>query len=412
MAKVTWVGKAQAVPQVDAPTVSSATVGQTRYMQVDNQRVSYVVVTGDTTTTVAAALVAAWANVQAGQWKELTVVQDTTTPAQINVTGPADGAPFTLTVSSGMSTSTVTTATGPHHADNVLNYSSGALPVTTVDELIFERGATFEGPKYALTALAAIVLTKVTRLPTFLGVIGLPPVSRGGYYEYRARYLQLNCLDIRLAQMSGSDVSNQLNIQQMHASAAAVVLNGDGASSADVLDIIGLASTSSMVITGASVLVAGLVGQVCAVPTIKSTGGIVRVGAGATLGSIVFDATTARISASFTTLTMDRGSTVAVDQAAACSTADPDVGVYNDGGTLSWESTGALPVIELGTDGILDLARCPGAAIGTIRMNSNSVLNDVANRLAVPYVVTFVRCAPNEVRIITGTSRKATLDAA
>lgn len=409
MATRTWVGKAQAVPQVSTATVSSATVGQARSMIIDKQLVTYTVVTGDTTSTVAAALILAYAANVSGQWRSLqSVVQDTTTPAQINITGPTDGEPFTLTVSSGMATATVTTPTGPNHADAADNWDGGgALPIAA-DNIIFDRGEAFEGPKYGLANFAAVAFASVRRLAGYRGVWGLPPVNRAGFYEYKTRYFSLSCISITI-ETTSTDASNQLCFVQTSASAAVLRITGDGNSSPDVVDCYGMASTSSVLTSGGSVSVAGFTGQTAVLASVNATNSVVRLGAGITLTAAILDSCGGRISCSFATLDMDRNSNVIVDTSAACTTAAPTTGVKNNSGTLTWQSVGALPVIELGSDATLNGTLSPGFAVTSVKMYERSTLNDPAGRITAPYDVYTVNCTPADVTINTPVNRKLTV---
>ena len=408
MAIVKWVGRAQAVAKYMTVVVGSATVGQARSITYDGITASYTVVTGDTVATVAAAVVAVAQALVAGQWKELTVAQNSTTPAQIDILGPSDGAPVTLTVSSGMTLATVTAETGPNDAAATANYSTGSLPGAN-DVLVFDRGAAFEGPKYNLTAIAALADGGLIVYPTYGGVIGLPPVNAvNGYYEWRPRFLSVKATAIRIAQ-SSSNNANQFNILCVNVAATAIIVEGTNISIDDVLEVYGQVSTSSIVNSGGSVTVAKSIGQTAVVPTINSTGGRMNLGIGCTLTNLILDTSAVRISASYATLKMDRNSNVIVDGVAACTTASPALGTTVDEGTFSWQSSGALPVITVGSGGTLDTSLSPGVAITTLNLQAGATLNDPADRITKPFNIALVNCRPDEVTMTMGTGRTLTV---
>jgi hypothetical protein len=101
----------------------------------------------------------------------------------------ANGASLTGSNTQTLTVSSVQTPTGPHHVDNVNNWSLGTVPVSGEDILI-ARG---ESLLYGLTALAAVVPNSLTIDAGFSGDqhVGLPIQNEAGYAEYRQRQLQI-----------------------------------------------------------------------------------------------------------------------------------------------------------------------------------------------------------------------------
>lgn len=94
------------------------------------------------------------------------------------------GASLTGSNTQGLSASTITTPTGPHHLDNADNYSTGSLPVNS-DILIFADIDT--GVFYGLTGLSSVTLAELHIRSSYTGHIGLTLTNPSDYYEYRTR---------------------------------------------------------------------------------------------------------------------------------------------------------------------------------------------------------------------------------
>lgn len=128
MATNRWLGGALGVPQVDTIQIASYHASTTYKVTINGKVVS---VPGDTdVATTAADLQAALDASEIPEFAEITwaVVTDT-----ITATGPADGAPVTITtsVSGGTGTimhTTVTTASGPNDWNTAANWSLGYVP--------------------------------------------------------------------------------------------------------------------------------------------------------------------------------------------------------------------------------------------------------------------------------------------
>lgn len=186
MAKLKFLGIAQAISQVDAITLGGTWVaGETARLTINGKYVEYVVVTSDTPSLVAAGLQALADASDAAEFGEITF---TVVGAVITATGTA-GVPFTMTVAEASSsgtigTSTTTAATGPYHWSNAANWSTGSVPANSDEVYVETRGAEIRyGFPTGLT-LARFVQSQ--------GIVGLDDINPLGYPEYRARFLTLS----------------------------------------------------------------------------------------------------------------------------------------------------------------------------------------------------------------------------
>jgi trimeric autotransporter adhesin len=136
-----------------------------------------------------------------GEFAELTFSSSTNT---LTITGPDDGANFTVTGStSGSATVTVTTTTsptGPHHWDNVNNWIEGSVPANS-DDTIIDGGPSI---KYGM-GQSAVTLASLTIGPNFplSSEIGLPYNTNptdpsSGYAQYRSQYLAISATVINV----------------------------------------------------------------------------------------------------------------------------------------------------------------------------------------------------------------------
>ena len=405
MATVIWLGSAQAVAQVDTLTVGSATAGHTFWVTINGKVLKYTAGSGETTTTVAAALQALLA---ASAEPEFAEIAWTTSTNTVVATGPAGGTPFTLSVAGGTGTfsrTATTTPTGPSDAANAANYSGGALP-SAADHLVFE------GPGaaclYGLTALAAVALGSVTRRATYAGPIGLGEQNPAGYREYRTRYFSANAPTI-LVEQPADDGAGQVRLDVVHTgSPATVTAVGDRAATglgAEALEVFGLPTGSVVNVSGGSVAVAPLTGQAAAVATLRAVDSTVTVGGGVTLGAADFYNSTARVGSTLASLAVD-GGTVTVTGAAAATT------VTVDGGELVWRSTGSPGTVAVGGGGRIDFAAAPAAVAlgGAATLAAGSAWNDPAGRVTGPYDLVLDRCQIAEVSLALGTQRTLTID--
>lgn len=401
MATKTWVGLAKTVRQVQTVTVTAGDAATTYTVTINGKVASY---TGSATVaTIAAGLYAACAAMTAGEFTELTFAY--TSGASFTITGPTDGTPFTATagVSGGTGTvsSAATTAAGsPNDASLAANYSGGSLPSAS-DTLVFENSDV--SVLYGLTGLAAIGLAAVIRRVSFTGTIGLPDLNANGYPEYRTKDLSVNAPSITVEQ-SGQDQAQQIRLNVVTGSATTLTVIGDAAGGqvgSEAVEVRGMPASSVLNVSGGSVAVAPLAGQVCTVATLRGLNGTVRVGSGATLTTVNLQNCQARLDAGCTTLGVDQGGTVTVTGSAAVTNTNVD------GGTVAWRSTGSPGTVKVGSGGVMDFSEAPAAvSLGaTAEVYGGGAWRDPAGRVATSYSVTVVRASLGEVSLDFGSGR-------
>jgi hypothetical protein len=398
-----WIGDQTARAKIVTVTVSSAVAAETFTLTTGTGKsISYTAGGAETTTTIAAALLVLAAAMQTseGDWAELTF--STNTANVFTVTGPTDGAPFTFTAGgTGTMTATETTAPlSPHDAADTANYSTGALPVDTVDALIFENSAV--DVRYNLAALAALGLTSLTRRTSYTGRIGLPDTNAAGYVEFRAKELSVKVATIQWEQ-SGADGFQQhrlLNVDTGGATTLTVV--GDGTTpevGSEALEFRGSPASSVVNVTGGSVRLAPYVGQACTVLTLRALYSTVSSGPSMTFsGTLDLKDCQARILSSWTTSLTVKGPTSEVEVAGAAAGV-----VMIEAGRILWKSTGAIgasPIV--GSAGTLDVSQAPTALTpsGTVQLYAGSTVDDSAGRYG-NWAFKLNHCTLAEVNVVT-----------
>lgn len=410
MANVKWTGRSQDQAQVDTLTVTAVAVGGTLTATINGANVTYTCVTGDTTTTAAAAWYALLsASTAPPEFRELTYANDATnSPTVISITGPADGKPFTLTKSQagGATCTLVNSATAPissHDVANTTNWSSGSLPGNG-DTAIFEDSSV--SALYNLSQFNANTVN-VIRRATYTGTIGLPDTSVNGYMEYRTKAFQTVGLTHRI-ECGPSDSAGQIRLQCMSASASTITINGStqGQVGSEVVHLWGLASTSVVNVANASVAISTDTAKTSTIATVNGANASITIGPGTTLTTLALVNCQASVQVGLTTLTQDGGGTVTVLNAAAITN------ITTDGGTIAWESTGNPGVIILGSGGIFDLSGAPSSVTPTsLEMLEGSTLINPAKRLAVGYAIDVTRCGIADISLDLGTHFKITVAA-
>ena len=404
MADVLWTGGVQAQRQIDTLTVTTAAVGAVYIATVNGKAASYTGVTGDTTATIATAWAAAFAGVQDGEIAELAAAAGATA-GTVLVTGPTDGAPFTMTVTAtgggAASRATTTAAKSPADVGDAGNYSTGALPIAG-DRLVVEN---FAGSlSYNLAALTALAVSLVRRA-SHTGVVGLSDVSARGYREYRPTHLEVRGLAHAVETTRGDGVG-AVRIRGVSTTGGALTVVGDGAASlgAEPVELYdGTAWTVS--VSNSGVGLARTAPKAVGVTTLRVLDSAVTVGAGATVGAATLTNAAAAVAGAVTTLALDRDGTATVVRAGSVATA-----LTVDAGTVSWQSTANPPAAAVGSGGTLTFEAAPaGVTPGLITLNEGATLLDPAGRLAKPYDVRLSRTEVTRVSLDFGTDFKLTV---
>jgi len=399
MAVVNYTGGQIARPKKATLTLAVADPAATITLTGGNSQVCVITPSSATLATAATDIVNA-VSAAGGVFSELIV---SSSGAVVTFEGPADGKTFTLSKADAGTNSTTLTTTqtpkSPYDVTDVLNWSTGALPVDTVDSIDLENGSA--DMRYNLTGLAAIELAApgFVRRETYTGRIGLDPINPLGFPEYLATELSLESATYRI-EATQNDQANQFRILNTGVAAVTFVVQGEGAGTqvgSECVYIRGLPASSIVTVVGGSLSISPLSGQACTVLTLTATDSTISVGPSATLsGTVSLTNCSAMVKSSWTTsLTMDGGDVEITGSAAGV--------IVNEAGNMNWRSTGnpgASPV--LGSGAILDLSQAPAALTisGTIQMYAGSTLNDPAGRGG-NWAVKTVHCTLQEVTIVT-----------
>lgn len=403
MATVLWIGQQIKRPQVNTLTVGSSTAGHTFITTINGKSITYTAVSGDTTTTIASAIKALLAASDAGEFSELTFGTPSTNT--FTITGPDDGAPFTIALSGTgtYSSSSTTSPLSPHDLNDGKNYSTGALPSGS-DDLVFENGDV--DAKYNAAALTGITLTSVTRRASFTGRIGLPLNNANGYREYRTSEVEFDA-PTQTYELAQSDQAGQIRVKSVGASAVTLLVSAESNGAAvgnEVVELRGLPSSSVVRVQSASLALARNAGQTATVSTLTGNDSTVWLGSGVTLTTATLTNCNTTTYASWTTLNQYAGGTTEVRGAAAG--ANSGLKVY--GGNVIWRSTGATgnsPVV--GAGGSVDFSRAPSTVTcgGTVELNAGATWLDPSGRISTPYNLNLNRCTLADVRVNVGPNK-------
>lgn len=402
MATIYWLGRVQKRPQVDTITCTASAVNGTFTATINGKDI-IVTHSSTSTTTGATEIYTALAASTEPEFAELTFANATATT--VTVTGPDDGAPFTMTkADAGGSTSTLTTTTAPkspHDYNDGENWSGGSVPGN--DTAVWDKGDV--DTKYNLSALSAQT-TSITRRRTYTGSIGLPDTNPAGYLEYRARYLATAGLTLVIEQ-APDDNAAQIRIDTTTAGAAvtATVTGSSvgGTVGSEAIDLTGFPAASVLNVSGASVTASPLQGQAGVVATLLAIDAVIRIGPGATLTTATLVNTDALIRVGYTTLNLDRGGNVEVIGTGTATT------TRTEGGTIVWRSSGTPGAVIVGTDGTFDASEAPVAFTVTSMtlVGKDWSLLDPGGKITTP-AIDFTRCGPQDGTIDLGSHFKLT----
>lgn len=361
MAIVKWRGDAPGVAQVDVQTIAGTPAAGSYFQATCNGKslrytIPASVVSGFTQDLIDG-FIAKWAtNASAqngiGEFMEVAVTQYDT--SKLAFTSLVPGVPFTFTYSAGGGASQSNDATnsvassGPNDASVLANYSTGALPTTTVDELWFQDCENM--PQFGLTALAAIALTKVV----FQGTNGpcgrdrFQTIGRTTYLEYRNQYLQLKM-------NSGSaplliDCTTPLLKLDTQTFQTLMLVSDTGTASTIALYWIGTHASNAITVDKGRVAIAYYPGEVATVLTLAmgyvsepDSDAQVTYGVGTTMGTVSKTGGTLNAATGLTTLTQRAGTS------------------RFDDGSITTATIYAGKFVYAGNDTITTLAIWPGA---------------------------------------------------
>lgn len=403
MAVVRWLG-VQGVTRKVMQWTCNASIGDS-YSLVHNLKViTYTAVTSDTATIIAAALATAAGLSAEPEWQELAV---TSVGAIVYVTGPDDGAEFTVTrVVTGSATMTAGSTTNPVSPHDVADNANYSATLANGDTLVIPAGSA--DMLYNLEAKAAI--TGVTVIREAGGpVVGLPDFRNGApnYREYRPTRLKLLCTTATIY-TTNQDGAGAVRMH-FNTSVATIKIIGTqagfGTLGQEVVEVIGTDTTSVLSIVNSSVAIAPLVGTVATVDTLTGENSTINVGSGATLedGGTELTDCTAQIGCNWVGLVVAGNGTLTV-------TGSANGQISAEQGTVNWNGTGNIDAL-LGPGAILDLSQGAGAVavVDPITKSEGAVINDPGSRITVPFVVNCDRSGVDGLNV--GRHRKVTIDA-
>lgn len=374
MAKLVFIGAAQAISQIDTITLAGTFAStETVTIKVAEKLVKYTCGSGETPTTVATALLALC---QASTDPEFGEITWTSAAGVITATSDP-GVPVTITTSdtaaSGSSTlASVQAATGPNHWNNAANWSTGSVPANT-DEVYFEDDtlAAMYGLPSSLT---------LNKMEIRLGQIGIPDRNPAGYSEYRTKRAIIGCVNVIIGVSQGVgpslvrlDLSTSVAIVAVFGSksrtdvaAIDLLTNDSGATVSIISGQVGIAMGGDETSTLASARVA--------------SGGALVLGGGVTITTLLSAGNTV-ISAAVTTLTVDSGTTTLSGSAAVTN-------LNVRGGTVVHKTSGTVTSAEVGP-GVLDASQDIRArTITDLELRKGGQFDDPYNSITVTNGIT------------------------
>lgn len=356
MANNRWLGRAQAIAQVDTVTMSgSPATNDTITLTINNKNLVVTIgETSPTTTTVALAIKEAWENetftdplnskTPAGGGDDIAEhaqITATASGAVVTLTHDIPGEEFTLTTSdSGSSSATEATATagdGPNFYDNAANWSLAAVPIATNDVFVDDSSISIlHGFGQSGVALASFTVGR-----NFTGTIGLPTLNDGGFVEYRAEYLAIDAAAITIGRGEGSG-SSQIKLDT-GSTITAITVESTGSPPFGLEAFLwkGTHVSNSLQIHEGTVGVAVFGGEVATVSNLWNTAGTVRCSDGTTLTTVTNLSGSLELHSNAVTLTNSSG-TILFGGAATLTT------LNLEGGTMNYLSSGTITTANIG----------------------------------------------------------------
>lgn len=387
MASPSFIANAVAINYQGTITVANTWAGaDTATTTINGKDLVTTVGTLVTTAQVAASIKEAW---EAGTFTDTTASKSptgggTTIPEMAEITATVSGSVVTLagdtagvphTVSATEATAGTGTATyaqtvagtGPWHFDNVDNWDTGSLPVST-DTLIIDRAGNL---LYGLDQ-NAITLAELRLGERHTGYIGLPFRNANGYEEYREDYFKISATLFNCRSRSGriklnvGSVANTSNIY----STGATVETGRAA-----LQFLGTSASNVFNLFGGDAAICGNTGEVSTVATVRQTAGTLLIGEGGTITTVDKSGGTLTMYCGCTTITSDSGTTRLSAGAGTFTT------INHGSGTLYYDGTGTITTYNA-AGGTLDLSGNTAAVtITTLNVSDDFIINDPAGRL-------------------------------
>lgn len=373
MADKRWVGAAQPIAQVETITIGGTySAGEDITVTINNKSINLIIGATTTTAQIATELTSAWNNDEntalgtdyiasergpnIPEFAEITAAASGST---VVLTGDTKGKPFTVTVaensaSGTIGTATTTAATGPNHWNNIYNWDTGAVPVST-DDVFFDNSNI--SVLYGL-AQSAVTLTSLNIAASYTGDIGLPKINSDSteYVEYRADYLAISATTLNIGLGSGTG-SSRIKIN-LGSNASTINVFGTGSSAESNLQTVLLKGThvdnALNARSNSSIGLAVFGGETAVIAGADVSGsGEVFFGEGVTLTTLEMNGFDVTVNNGMTTANQFGGNLTV--EAGAVTT------LNCRGGTAVYNSIGTLGTALVADTGFLDFSQDPRA---------------------------------------------------
>lgn len=321
MATPSWLGNAVAIKDKWTITVANTwAAADTGTVTINGKDLIVTIGSLVTTAQVAATIKEAW---ESGAFTDTTAsctpsgggtsipemaeLTATVSGSTVILTADTAGVPHTISVSevtAGTGTLAIahtTTATGPNYWDNVDNWDTGAVPVSTDTVYVDRPVSILYGIDQNAVTLAVMIIT--ARF-TSSAYIGLPVRNTNGYDEYREK-----CLKISITAFTTYGNSGRIKINFGTAQNTSHVYATGSTADTDrgALQLLGTHASNAINVYGGDVSIATALGEVATFATVKQTGGTLETGAGVTLTNVTNTGGTLTVASSTTTLLHEAG---------------------------------------------------------------------------------------------------------
>lgn len=417
MANVRFVARQVRRIERQKATVTAVAAAGTLDVTVNSKIIRYVCTASDTTATAASALASLLRNADDSEFKQFNISVDTSVTNQINFDCTDSSRFFSvngntaITVAGGggatITSAVVQAGLSPRDANEVLNWSTGALPAAAGDTLHFEDApypAQFDWASLAANSYAGLIV-----YPTFAGNgIGLPKFAPEGYEEYRGGRMTstgIAALTLNLPSGAGFE-AYRFNVG---AAVCAVVVNGTGGGSAgqEPVDWVGTHANNTVEVIAAGMRIAPYQGDAATVLTLKAVqGAVVYIGAGTTLGTVQMNGSALDLNCAVTTFTQDGDEASTVVRGAGAITT-----LTIDGGSVFHNGTGTITTCTVGPDATLDFSgsKDPITITNKLLIHKGARVWDPFGRVILPAGYQTVRCTQDECTINFGLDRSYTV---
>ncbi len=362
MASNRWLGRAQAIAQVDTVTMSGAgnwVTGDTITLTINQKSLVVTVGASVTDADVAITVKEAWEDedftdttasktpADGGQdIVEFAQITATVSGDVVTLTRDTPGDPFVLTVTESVSgdetatEATATAATGPNFYDNADNWTLAAAPIATNDVFVDDSSISIlHGLGQSGVALASFTVAR-----NYTGTIGLPKQNVGGYVEYRADYLAIDATTISIGNGEGSG-SSQIKIDS-GSTQTAITIESTGSPPFGLEAFIwkGTHVNSTLEVIEGTVGTAVFGGEVAQFLTLLNTAGTVRLSQRTTVTNVTNESGDVSLNGTFLPSAAVRNSSGTI-LISGLSNLDA---LTIDGGTVDWRSTGTITTANIG----------------------------------------------------------------